>query len=112
MIQLAKQVGLLEHPNIHLMCEHSEDKILVFERAGLIFAFNFNPMQSYSDYHIPVKAGRYRMILESDTEKFGGHGRLVPDQDHITLTNTSRSTERSFLSLYLPNRTAIALRRI
>ncbi len=57
MIQLAKQAKLLEYPNICLLSENSEDKILVFERAGLIFAFNFNPKQSYTDYHIATKAG-------------------------------------------------------
>jgi len=109
MIQLAKQTKLLEHPYIRLLCEHSEDKILVFERAGLTFVFNFHPTQSYTDYHIAAKAGRYRMILDSDAEAFGGHGRLYPSQKHVALANTSPSTDRLFLSLYLPSRTVIVL---
>jgi len=111
-IQLAKQAALLEHPHIHLLCEHSEDKILVFERAGLIFAFNFHPTQSYPDYHIAASSGRYRMILDSDAEAFGGHGRLDADQEHATLANASQSTDRSFLSLYIPNRTVVVLRTV
>ncbi len=52
------------------------------------------------------------MILDSDTEAFGGHGRLNPDQEHDTLANASQSTDRSFLSIYIPNRTVIVLRKI
>jgi 1,4-alpha-glucan branching enzyme len=83
MIRLAKQVKLLEHSNIRLLSEHSGDKIIVFERAGLVFAFNFHPTQSYSDYPIMVEDGRYQMILDSDAVEFGGHGRLVPNQEHL-----------------------------
>ena len=110
MIRLVKQVNVLGHSAMRLLYEHSDDKILVFERAGLVFVFNFHPTQSYSDYHIPVKAGRYRMILDSDAQEFGGHGRLTPDQEHITLLDSSQPVGQSTLSLYLPNRTAIVLR--
>ena len=112
MIQLAQRAALLEHPHIHMLCEHSDDKILVFERAGLIFAFNFHPTQSYTDYHVAAAPGRYQMILDSDAKDFGGHGRLDPDQEHVAPVNASPSTGRSFLSLYLPNRTVIVLRKI
>jgi 1,4-alpha-glucan branching enzyme len=109
MIQLAKQAALLEQPHIHLLCEHSDDKILVFDRAGLIFAFNFHPTQSYTDYHVAAAAGRYRMLLDSDADAFGGHGRLAPDQEQVAPANASSSTDRSCLRLYLPNRTVIVL---
>jgi 1,4-alpha-glucan branching enzyme len=78
----------------------------------LIFAFNFHPTQSYTDYHVAAAPGRYQMILDSDAKDFGGHGRLDPDQEHVAPVNTSPSTDRSFLSLYLPNRTVIVLRKI
>lgn len=110
MIRLAKQVNLLGHSHTRLLFEHSDDKILVLERAGLVFAFNFHPTQSYSDYHILEKTGRYKMILDSDVKKFGGHGRLAPDQEHITLMDSSQPVGQSVLSVYLPNRTAIVLK--
>jgi 1,4-alpha-glucan branching enzyme len=109
MLHLARQVNLLGHSGMRLLCEHSDDKVLVFERAGLVFAFNFHPTQSYSDYHIPAKTGKYQMILDSDAKEFGGHGRLVLNQEHITLLDSSRPAGQSHLSLYLPNRTAIVL---
>jgi len=109
MIRLAKKIKLLQHPDISLLCEHSENKIIVFERAGLIFAFNFHPTQSYSDYQIMAKAGRYQMILDSDAKEFGGHGRLVPNQEHFTLTSSSPPVGSSLPSIYIPNRTVIVL---
>ena len=112
MIRLAKQAKLLQHPDIGLLCEHSENKIIVFERAGLIFAFNFHPTQSYSDYQIMAKAGRYQMIPDSDAKEFGGHGRLVPNQEHFTLTSSSPPAGPSLLSIYIPNRTVIVLKPI
>ena len=112
MIRLAKQVKLLEHADIRLLCEHSEDKIIVFERAGLIFAFNFHPTQSYSDYSIMVKADNYQMILDSDATEFGGHGRLVRNQEHITRNSSSQLAGRPLISIYIPNRTVIVLQPI
>jgi len=35
--------------------KHEDDKVIVFERAGLIFVFNFNPSKSYTDYKIGVQ---------------------------------------------------------
>jgi 1,4-alpha-glucan branching enzyme len=43
---------------------------LAFERAGLVFVFNFHYSRSYRlPYHVP--AGRYRMILDSDEPESG-----------------------------------------
>ena len=50
MVSLAQRSGLLDTPVFHLLYEHSDDKVLIFERAGLILAFNFHPQQSYTDY--------------------------------------------------------------
>jgi len=35
--------------------KHEDDKVIVFERAGLIFVFNFNPSKSFTDYKIGVQ---------------------------------------------------------
>jgi 1,4-alpha-glucan branching enzyme len=117
MIQLARQLKLLEHSEIYLLREHSADKLLVFERAGLIFAFNFHPTRSYNDYHLPLKPGTaplsaFRMILDSDARHFGGHGRLVPGQEHFALQNESGPAEPPRLSIYIPNRSALVLQQI
>jgi len=115
MLHMARQVNLLGHSGVRLLCRHSDDKVLAFEGAGLVFAFNFHPTQSHSDDHIPARAGKYQMIMDSDTKEFGSHGRLLSNQAHFTLTGSSQSTGQSVLSVYpnvgvcIPNRTAIVL---
>ena len=39
----------------YLSRKHEDDKVIVFERAGLLFVFNFNPSKSYTDYKIGVQ---------------------------------------------------------
>ena len=111
MISLAKRFRLLESSGPHLMYEHLEDKVIAFERAGIIFVFNFHPVHSQTDYCFEAPPGKYRMIFHSDAPKYGGHDRLVRDQYHLTLYDTSTPQKRNLLSLYLPNRTAVVLQR-
>lgn len=34
--------------------QHEGDKVIVYEKAGLVFVFNFHPTKSYADYKIGV----------------------------------------------------------
>ena len=34
--------------------KHEGDKLIVFEKAGLVFVFNFHPTKSFTDYRIGV----------------------------------------------------------
>jgi len=111
MIALAKTAGLLKDPWPRLLHEHSENKVIAARRAGLVFAFNFHHERSFSDYLIDAEPGHYRLTLDSDARRFGGHGRLQADQQHVVLTITEAGHERNCLSLYLPTRTAIVLKR-
>ena len=44
--------------------KHEDDKVIVFERAGLLFVFNFNPLKSFTDYKIGVQVdGVYPLSL-------------------------------------------------
>jgi 1,4-alpha-glucan branching enzyme len=109
MIALAKKEKLLASPATHQLWEHNDDKVLIFQRAGLIFAFNFHPTRSFSDYQFQAPAGRYRIVLNSDDARFGGHGRVDNTQAHLTLPPTHPHHPPHRLSLYLPNRTALVL---
>ncbi len=112
MITLAKKFRLLDTPGPHLIYEHDDNKIIIFERAGILLAFNFHPNQSYSDYRFEAPPGRYKMILNSDAARYGGHNRLQPKQEHRTLFEIVANHKRHLLSLYLPARTAQVLQRI
>ena len=39
----------------HVSWKHEEDKVIVFERAGLVFVFNFHTNKSFSDYKVNWK---------------------------------------------------------
>lgn len=109
MIALAKAYRILEQ-DIQLLHEHSENKVIIFSRAGLIFAFNFHPFQSWQNYRFPAPGGEYLLILDSDAESYGGHGRVMPDQHYFTLDSKSSGRSPQRLSLYLPTRTALVLK--
>jgi 1,4-alpha-glucan branching enzyme len=112
MIAMAKRFKLLESPDPKLLYEHSDNKIIIFERSGLLFAFNFHPDQSHSDYRFEAPPANYQMILDSDASQYGGHNRLVERQQHQTLTDTTADHTYHFLCLYLPSRTAMILQRL
>jgi 1,4-alpha-glucan branching enzyme len=79
----------LQAPQAYVSLKNESDKVIVFERAGLVFIFNcrslyllyrwrsVHPTNSYTDYRIGVDApGEYKVILSSDEKKFGGHERI------------------------------------
>ena len=109
MITLAREAKLLASPVPHQLWEHNDDKVLIFQRAGYIFAFNFHPAKSFSDYQFPAPSGRYHILLNSDDTNFGGHGRVDNQVLHLTLTPSHPHHPPHRLSLYLPNRTALVL---
>jgi 1,4-alpha-glucan branching enzyme len=112
MLDLAKALRLLEHQDLTLLCDHDEDKILAFGRAGLVFVFNFHATRSFTDYGINVPGGEYTLLLDSDAPAFGGHGRLLDARDHLFKSVVSAGGQGSFITLYLPNRTALVLKRL
>ena len=110
-IEMAKKRRLFQSGRIRKLREHEADKVLIFERADTVFAFNFHPQNSYSDYRFEAPSGAYTTILTSDAPRFGGHGRLTPDQDHFSTPAAEDEHCRHCLSLYLPCRTALVLAR-
>ncbi len=110
MIALVNINHLLEASIPELLHENSTNKVIIFKRADLIFAFNFNPSQSFTNYQFEAPPGKYRMILDCDAQKYGGYGRLVPQQNHFTIVTNSEAKTQHTLSLYLPTRSAFVLR--
>jgi 1,4-alpha-glucan branching enzyme len=110
MLALTKDHCLLESAEIRRVHEHSDQEIIIFERASLLLAFNFHPDRSYPDYRFEAPPGKYQMIFNSDALQYGGHQHLPPHQTHLTLVESTADTPKHFLSLYLPSRTALVLK--
>jgi 1,4-alpha-glucan branching enzyme len=86
----------------------NEKKVLIFERGGLWFCFNFHPSNSYTDYAFEALPGSYAAVLDSDAGKFDGFDRRI--DGNISVTLPSQSGEQ--LKVYLPCRTALVLKRL
>ena len=112
MIALTKRFQLLDNSAPDLLYEHSDNKIIIFKRSGLLFAFNFHPVKSYSDYRFEAPSGKYKMVLDSDAPEYGGHGRLVAGQEHVTSFDIIANRQFHLLGLYLPTRTALILQHL
>jgi 1,4-alpha-glucan branching enzyme len=109
MIALATAHDLLSAGPATLLWEHDQDKVLIFQRGKLLFAFNFHPADSYSDYRFQAPPGRYAIVLNSDDTDTGGHARVDNTLVHATLPAENDHQPPHRLSLYLPSRTALVL---
>ena len=112
MIDLARLQKLLDHSALLLRVEHCDNMILGFERAGLLFLFNFHPTRSYTDYGVEATPGKYRLVLNTDSNCFGGHGLVTDNQEYFTQSESTVPAARHWIKVYLPSRTALVLHRI
>ena len=114
MIRLGRSEGILnEKPE--LLVQDEEKKILVFKRINCIFAFNFNPCLSFSDYGFSAPPGKYRVVLDSDEAEFDGFSRIKNGEEHISMDEKSPNGNRKYdhtLYLYIPSRCALVLKKI
>ena len=106
MIHMATAHRLFDQGWPDLKWLHEDDHVIAFERGGLVFAFNFSPARSLTDYPIPVShGGDYQLIMSTDDYCYGGYGRNA----HETVSALTPGREGNNLSLYLPARTAVVL---
>lgn len=106
MLSVVARYGVLDEPWPYKHYEHVQDMLLVFERAGLLFVFNFHPSNSYDSRAFGVKPGEYSVVLDTDSAQFGGHGRIDPTVRHKTSESDGQ------LRLYIPSRSALVLQRL
>jgi len=107
-----EECGWLAAEPAYVSTKHQGDKVIVFERGGLVFAFNFHTNKSFSDYKIGVNwDGKYKIILDTDDAKFGGEGRRDPGVLAHTF-NQEYNGRKFHMCVYLPARTAMVLRRV
>lgn len=107
MQSLDNRYNLLNDEFLEYITDHEEDKVLVYRRGALVFAFNFHHQNSYTDYRIGVPdMVDYRLCLNSDLTEFGGFNRIDPDQKYI-VQNISAHNRNQSIQIYIPSRTAL-----
>ena len=108
MIQVMEANQVLTFSAIWQLNMDTTNQVIIFERAGLLFIFNFSPTNSIPDYELWVpEAGAYEIILNSDKSEFGGFDRVA---DNIAYYSFKDGKENK-LRLYVTNRTALILKK-
>jgi 1,4-alpha-glucan branching enzyme len=107
MIALVRRENFFEHEPFALSI-NNEAQVMIFKRGDIIFFFNFNPIESFTDYAIETDKGRYKIILNSDAPTFNGFDRI----DEYYPYSTHVYYKQHLLKVYLPSRTAFVMKKI
>ena len=106
MIRTVLQYHVLDQNYPDLKWIHEDDKVLAFERGGLLFVFNFHPENDYLDYSIPVSQGEDHYVLfTSDDGRYGGFDRISHEKKSAFVPGM----KGSYVKFYLPARTCTVL---
>ena len=100
MIHYVRKYRCLSAKPKSILCDE-EKKVLIFSRKNCIFALNFNPTVSFSDFGFKAEDGKYVAELVTDMPEFGGFSRVTAGGEHFT--------QDGILKVYLPARSAIVL---
>ena len=107
MVHTAEYYKIFDETYPELKWIHEDDKVIAFERGGLVFVFNFSPNRDYRDYMIPVSRGEdHEVLFDSDDYRYGGEGRVW----HDPVSAFVPGVEGNHVKLYLPSRTCIVLK--
>ncbi len=107
MIHTAVFYKVFDQDYPYLKWIHEDDKVIAFERGGLLFVFNFSPTRDYHDYAIPVSQGvDYLVMFTSDDDRYGGFSRITHDRKSAFIPGM----DGNFVRLHLPARTCMVLR--
>lgn len=100
MMRLAADSQLLASPPARMIEVQHDARILVAERAGLLWVFNFSVSESRFGHAIPICGPpSWKLVLDTDAPAFGGHARIEE--------NTSCHSDRDGnLRIYSPCRSA------
>ena len=106
MVKLTKTHRIFQQRMADLKLLKGPEKVIVFYRKGLLFAFNFDPTRSLTNVLVPVPTdAEYTLELSTDDSKYGGQD-LVANMPYPT----KRFDGQPYVELYLPARTAIVLK--
>lgn len=110
-IKLVGSYRNFQATQVEKLWDKDDDQVLAFKRGNLVFIFNFNPTQSFSDYGILAPEGEYTHVLDSDQKIYGGYDNISPDVKHLTVNDPLYAPHGiGWLKLYLPARTVQVLR--
>ncbi len=109
MISLLRKEKILNKPSKQLWVQN-DDKVLIYSKKDVVFAFNFNPTKSFEGYFVKTDCeGEFKAILSTDQKEFGGFDRC--DMEYIYTAKKQPDGTIGFLC-YLPSRTTNVFKKI
>ena len=97
-------------PWVEKLCDNEGDQVVAYQRGKLVFVFNWNGLKSFDGYGIPVPAGKYKVVLNTDAKEFAGFGLSDDSVEHFTMPDDGYLKKgKGWLQLYLPARSAVVL---
>jgi 1,4-alpha-glucan branching enzyme len=113
MISLIKSKKDFQKTDIYNLWDNSGDQVLMYRRGDLYFVFNFHPSKSFTDYPFLTEKGSYKIVLNTDSEQFGGFGNIDEKQKYLTVFDELYKDEgKEWLKIYIPARSAIVLKKV
>lgn len=113
LIEFAQDSKLFEAAYTDILHLNEGNQVLAYRRKEYLFVFNFNPFHSYTDYQIHTEAGKYKVLFTTDDVEYGGQNRI--DKEYIyfsTCKGKITTLEANSVSLYLPARTGIVIKKL
>jgi 1,4-alpha-glucan branching enzyme len=108
LVEFVKLNKLWKKPPRALKIDESA-QVMIYERGGVIFAFNFSPCNSYEGLDVVVpRVGKYQVVMSSDASEFGGWDRISTDYVYTA----SKVGKQSTFKMYLPARTMCAIKKV
>ncbi|MEA2068304.1 MAG: alpha amylase C-terminal domain-containing protein [Verrucomicrobiota bacterium] len=112
MVNLVRSHGTIGTEPVIFRLINEGDKMIAFERGGLVYCLNFHPNKSFPDYPLDVSPGTYRLVLNTDDSGFGGHGLVQGEQTYESFAFNDGGNDRSQINIYIPSRTGFILEKI
>lgn len=110
MLDFAKENKQLSSETFRLWLDNDR-KVIAFRNMDIVYLFNFHPENSYESFHLPIHdVGEFKVLMDTDEKRFGGNERI--SHDYTYKTEKLAGTDYDGITIYIPSRTALALRKI
>ncbi len=107
MVNSAKEGKIFTKSPNYMLGDESK-QVLVYERNGKVYAFNFSPFNAYDGFiRVPTR-GEYKPVLSTDESRFGGWDRI----DMSMTYKAAKDGANYGFNMYLPARTAVCLEKV
>ena len=100
-------------PWVEKLWDNEGDQVVAYQRGKLVFVFTWNGVKSFDGYGIPVKEGKYKVVLNTDATEFAGFGLSDDSVEHFTSPDEGYLGKgKGWLQVYLPARSAMVLQKV